>query len=274
MKYIIVLFLLVTFFLACGKKNNEGSTSEVKQTTTESKNSDDASLKFKDMTFLKSYNNCSPNDTCTYFKVDYIEVISGKNKDKINKLINNILISNISYGETRVSSIQAAADSFMTQFVTSRKEYPDAPRFWYLESSVSVEAELQNIITFSSANSSYMGGAHPYSYFEYYNVNKETGDTLTLSNLFASGFEKKLNHLIDAKFRKDNNLKPGDDLAEKGGLFENKITFNYNYRLSKDGSITFHYNQYEIASYAQGPIEVTLSKEDIAPLLLENSPLK
>jgi len=57
-------------------------------------------------------------------------------------------------------------------------------------------------------------------------------------------------------------------------LFDNKITFNYNWLVNKDGSLTFYYNQYEIASYAQGPIEVTLTKEDIAPLLAPNSPLK
>ena len=119
-----------------------------------------------------------------------------------------------------------------------------------------------------------MGGAHPNSYLEYYNISKETGDTLSLGNLFVQGFEKKLNELVDAAFRKANNLKPGDNLADKGGLFENKITFNYNWLVNKDGSLTFYYNQYEIASYAQGPIEVTLSKEDITPMLAPNSPLK
>ena len=274
MKYTIILLISVSLILACGKKENNGSTGDVKQTTTDSKNTNSGDLKFTDKSFLKSYNNCSPNDTCTYFKVDYIEAVSGKNKDKINNLISRIINVSTTLGETAPPSMQVAADTFMAQFVQMRKEFPESPQYWYLETSVAVDNETPNILTIAAGNSSYLGGAHPNSYLQFYNISKETGDTLTLSNLFAPGFEKKLNYLIDTKFRKDNNLKPGDDLADKGGLFENKIAFNYNYTFTKEGGMTFYYNQYEIASYAQGPIEVTLSKDDIAPLLSQNSPLK
>lgn len=273
MKYLITVLIAVFFIASCGKKS-ENTTTEQKQTTTESKTTGSNDIKFSDKSFLKSYNNCSPTDTCTYFKVDYIEAVSGNNKDKVNKLIMNIVNSGVSFGDTTMPTMQAAADSFMAQYVSMRKEYPESPQYWYLEQSVSANLDHPKIINLASGNSSYMGGAHPNSYLEYYNISKETGDTLSLGNLFVQGFEKKLNELVDAAFRKANNLKPGDNLADKGGLFENKITFNYNWLVNKDGSLTFYYNQYEIASYAQGPIEVTLSKEDITPLLAPNSPLK
>ncbi len=274
MKYILALVFITFIFYSCGNKKNDGTTSDTNKTLTEKKNTDDSKLKFSDKSFLKSFNNCSPADTCTYFKVDYIEAASGKNKDKVNRLIMNIVNFSLSYGDTTLSNIQAAADSFMTQYASMRKEFPESPQYWYLEESFTVANETPKIITFASANSSYMGGAHPNSYLEYINISNETGDTLSLNNLFAPGFEKKLNALIDAEFRKVNNLKPGDDLAEKGGLFDNKIAFNYNWMVTKEGTITFYYNPYEIASYAQGPIEVTLTKEQIAPLLSDSSPLK
>jgi hypothetical protein len=273
MKNITIILLAAFIFSSCGKKNDNSKT-ENKQSTTETKTTEVDPVKFTDKSFMKSYKNCSPNDTCTYLKVDYIEAVSGKNKDKVNKLIMNIVNRGVSYGDTSLPSMQVAADSFLAQYVSMRKEFPESPQYWYLEQSVSANLDNPKIISLVSGNSSYMGGAHPNSYLAYYNINKETGDTLSLSNLFSPGFEKKLNELVDAAFRKANNLKPGDNLQDKGGLFENKITFNYNWMVSKDGAITFYYNPYEIASYAQGPIEVTLTKEDIAPLLSANSLLK
>ena len=271
MKYILIFLFAAFLISSCGKKDDSSNT---KQKTTDTKIHDENAIKFSDKSFMKSYNNCSPNDTCTYFKVDYIEAVSGNNMDKVNKFITNIVNSGVSFGETTPPTIQAAADSFMAQYVSTRKEFPESPQYWYLELTVTANLDNQKMISISSGNSSFMGGAHPNSYLEYYNLSRETGDTLSLGNLFAAGFEKKLNELIDAAFRKANNLKPGDDLAEKGGLFENKITFNYNWKVNNDGSLTFYYNPYEIAPYSSGPIEVTLTKEEIAPLLSANSPLK
>lgn len=273
MKYILIILLTSLLVSSCGKKTDSPNT-EQKQTTTDSKTPGSNDIKFSDKSFMKSYKDCSPNDSCAYFKVDYLEAVSGNNKDKINKLITNIVNSGVTFGDTVMNTMQVAADSFIAQYTSFRKDFPESALFWYLELSVSANLDHPKIINLAAGNSSFMGGAHPNSYIEYYNISRETGDTISLGNLFTPGFEKKLNELVDASFRKANNLQPGDNLQDKGGLFDNKITFNYNWLVNKDGSLTFYYNQYEIAPYAAGPIEVTLTKADIAPLLAPNSPLK
>ena len=277
MNKILLVLLAAVFLIACGKKN-ESTTTDSKQTTenknTESKTTDDGTLKFAEKKFFKSHKDCKPSDTCTYFQVDYLEAVSGKNKDKINKLLMTEINWSLTIGDTTLTTIQAAADSFMTSYVSFGKEVPESAQFWYLEYTMKQANETPKIVSLSSTISSYMGGAHPNTFMGYININKETGDTVSLSALFAAGFEKKLNALVDAEYRKMKNLKPGDNLAEKGDLFENKIEFNYNYTVNKEGSITFYYNPYEISAYAVGPIEVTLSKEQISGLLAQNSPLK
>lgn len=269
MRTILIILLAAFIFSSCGKKTDSTKT-DTKQTTA----ADESILKFSDKSFMKSYNNCSPNDTCTYFKVDYLEVVSGKNKDKVNKLIMNEVNAGLTFSDTALPSMQVAADTFMAQYVSFRKEFPELAQYWYLEYSIKAVNETPKIITFATENSSFMGGAHPNTFFTYINISKETGDTVSLGNLFAPGFEKKLNELVDAAYRKMKNLKPGDNLQEKGDLFENRIAFNYNFMVTKDGTITFYYNPYEIAAYVFGPIEVTLTKDEIAPLLSSNSPLK
>ncbi|MBE2218832.1 MAG: DUF4163 domain-containing protein [Ignavibacteria bacterium] len=278
MNKILLVLLAAVFLIACGKKN-ESTTTDPKQTTTEnksteSKTTDDGTLKFAEKKFFKSHKDCKPSDTCTYFQVNYLEAVSGKNKDKINKFLVGEVNWSLTMGETTPTTIQAAADSFMTDYVSFRKEVPESAQFWYLEYTMIQANEIPKIVSLASTISSYMGGAHPNTYMSYLNINKETGDTVSLNALFASGFEKKLNTLIDAEYRKMKNLKPGDNLADKGDLFENKIEFNYNYTVNKEGSITFYYNPYEISAYAVGPIEVTLSKDQISGLLAPDSPLK
>ncbi len=61
--------------------------------------------------------------------------------------------------------------------------------------------------------------------------------------------------------------------AEKAGLFLDEIFMSgfkceSNFYLIKEG-IIFHYDQYEIASYADGPIDIFISFTEIAPFLLD-----
>jgi hypothetical protein len=270
MNRLFFILLVLIVFTACGKKN-DSTTLDSKQVSPENKTADDGPLKLSEKKFFTSYNGCKTSDTCTYFQVDYLEAVSGKNRDKINKLIMNEVNAGITIGENTPASIQAAADSFMTSYVSFRKEVPESAQFWYLEYSLSQEIETQKIISLASGVSSFMGGAHPNTYVSFLNINKETGDTISLGDLFAAGYEPKLNKMIDAEYRKMKNLKKDDDLQEKGDLFENKIGYNYNFTPTKDGGITFYYNPYEIAAYVFGPIEITLTKNDLAEILSPTS---
>ena len=275
----ILILILFSVFIAFGCSKNKTESPGDKTGTTESKTNsgsntkDEGPLKFTEKPFLKTNNNCNPSDTCTYFKVDYLEA-SGKSKDKINSLLMSEVLANVSFGDSKYPSLQIAADSFMTSFVSFRKEVPEGAQFWYFEYFMSVDNQTPKIVSISGSNSSYMGGAHPNTYVTFLNINKETGDTVSLSNIFAAGFEKKLNALVDAKFRRMKGLKPGDNLMEKGDLFENKIEFNYNWSTTKEGGIMFYYNPYEIAAYVFGPTELVLTKQEIEGLLAADSPLK
>jgi hypothetical protein len=50
-------------------------------------------------------------------------------------------------------------------------------------------------------------------------------------------------------------------------LYADGYRCDANFYLSEKG-IVFHYDQYEIASYADGPIDVVIPFEDIKPFLL------
>lgn len=270
-KYLLTITLCASLILSCGKKDDSQpeTNSENKTASTENE-----TLKFADKNFVKSVNDCSPSDTCVYFKVNYIEAVSGKIKDKLNKFIIEQVLRGVSYGDEAFPSIQAAADTFTVSYSEFRKEFPESAQYWAYEYYIKQINETPALLCLEAGNYSFMGGAHPNSYLQYINVNKETGDTVSLAGIFKPGFETELNGLIDAKYREANGLKPGDNLQDKGGLFENKITFNYNYTITKNGGVEFYYNPYEIAPYAAGNIIITFTKEKLKNIINTSGPLK
>jgi Protein of unknown function (DUF3298)/Deacetylase PdaC len=274
MKNLLVILFITIVLFSCGKK--EGTTSDSKQTISETKSvtAGDGSLKFAEKKFFRGYNNCNPSDTCTYIEVNYIEAIDGKLKDKVNSFLSSRILEGLTFGEIKSPGIQAAADSFIASYADFKKQEPGYNQYWYFEYFIRVANETPALVCIEASNSSYMGGAHPNSYAEFFNISKETGDTVSLSQIFVRGFEAKLNKLIDAKYREIKGLKPDDNLQEKGELFENKIEFNYNFTVEKDGSVTFFYNTYEIAPYVAGPTDITLSKQELSSIIDPSGPLK
>lgn len=276
MNRIIIITILTAFvFFGCGQKKSDNNTSsgDNKTSTTENK-TEPGALAFAPKEFYKSVNDCKQSDTCTYFKITYIEATGGKIKDKLNTFINKEILLGSTYGDSTPVSIQAAADSFITSYKQTKKDFPDMPGSWAWEYNMKIYYETPKILCLVSDAYMFTGGAHPNSFSGYYNINKETGDTLSLKDLLAPGFETKLNQLIDKKYREMKGLKPGDNLAEKGDLFDNKIGFNYNVAVTKEGGLEFYYNPYEIAPYAVGPIQITLTKAELGELIGANSPLK
>jgi len=270
MRKILLAFLATTILLltGCGQKTQTTTSSEKKK----SDSIVETALSFSPKELFKSIGNCRPSDTCTYFKINYIEASSGKIKDKLNAFIGRQVLAGAEFGDTLPVSIQAAADSFLVSYNQAKKQFPDMPGFWSWDYSMKIYNETPKILCLSAESYSFMGGAHPNSFTNYFNISKETGDTISLTALLSPGFETKLNALIDKKYREMKGLKPHDNLMTKGDLFENKITFNYNVAVTKDG-LLFYYNAYEIAPYAVGPIKISLNKAELGDLISQTSPM-
>jgi hypothetical protein len=226
---------------------------------------------FKSMKILKSLKNCYPDSqNCAYVKVEYLKMVSGKHKEKINKFINDLTISFTSgYGDSVYSSIETAAESFIKDF--TEFEYEDSSRTplpWFNEVSVTREKSLNSIICLTFSEGIFTGGAHPNYYQIFHNFGVETGDTIQLSDIFIKGFEKTLDGLLDKKYRSVNKISAKADLQNEG-LLVSKIEHNNNFAISNEG-VRFFYNQYEIASYAAGTIEINLTFKELSNIIKED----
>jgi len=73
--------------------------------------------------------------------------------------------------------------------------------------------------------------------------------------------------LVELKFRKHFEIPTGASINSTGFLFDNDIfKLPSNVGFSKYG-VVFHYNQYEAASYTNGPLEFTMSYQKLKAYL-------
>ena len=270
--YIILLVIALSY--TCGSKK-DSSLGIKEQGTTRANDTDKVSIDFKTIELSKSYSSDSSKaDDSTYITLQYVEMVRGPNRDKINSIIRNELIQNTyTVGNDEYKTLQDILDNFINDFREFSVEYSDYPQNWFYEISASDKYYTQKILCLEFSQGGYTGGAHGHSYVKYINVGFENANQLKLDVLLVKGFESRLNKLIDKKFREVKGLNPGDDLEKEGGLFENKITFNDNFAITKNG-LLFFYNNYEIAPYAAGPTELLITYDELGNLIPKNNLLK
>lgn len=266
MKNIIyVLFLLIILIFSCHKKEDVNKDSHLKLETSE--------LKFENKSFVRSYNDCVPNtENCTYILFEYTIVSEGPFKDEINNtIVDEIIRTSQDFLNTEeIKTIDNICETFLKNYSSFKKANPKIEYFWMMEVRGKNENYNPKILCYSISNVNFMGGAHPNTKFRYLNFDRRTGKLLTLNDIFTVGFENKLNSILDKLIRKNYFIKEDDDLREKIGLYENKIEFNNNFAITKNG-LKFYYNPYEIAPYSVGFLEIIIPYSELEEILPPNS---
>lgn len=124
---------------------------------------------------------------------------------------------------------------------------------------------LDNIMTVATGQSSYLGGAHGAFYIKYENIDLRDGSIIKEDKFFTPKYATEVARLIQKEIQKRNNSQDENDHIAL--LTELKdIKSSQNFALVKNGMV-YVYNQYEIAPYVQGPVEVVLPYKEILPLV-------
>jgi hypothetical protein len=120
------------------------------------------------------------------------------------------------------------------------------------------------VLVYTINRSEYLGGAHGMETTRYANYDLTTGDRLTLDALFTPEGEAALAEQIRAQILVDHNAADWAALSENNCyVAPEEILPTENFELSAE-HITFHYNPYDIACYAQGSTVVKLPLTDLA----------
>ena len=91
----------------------------------------------------------------------------------------------------------------------------------------------------------------------------ELKEEIQLSDILSVNSLDMLNAIAENNFRRDRDI-PGDLSLEEAGYWfkDDQFRLNDNFAVGKSGLI-FHFDQYEIAPYSFGPIEITIGYDQI-----------
>lgn len=128
------------------------------------------------------------------------------------------------------------------------------------------EYGIENVINYRLLEDVFTGGAHPCKLTTILRFNTQTGEFITLDNVFPTINRPQLQDILLEKLMKDQNVHSLDELHQKGILEMTDMFISNNFALRED-SIEFHYNEYDIAPYAYGACTICVSYEDVKDII-------
>ena len=235
-------------------------------------------LKFEVVRYQKQSEGCDSlrDDNCAKIKIEFPQILSFGNglvKEKINNSISVLFTQDI-LGGNKSNDFETQMNSFIEEYESLIKEFPDAYQSWFIERTGEVKLNKGNIFSIDYMEYSFTGGAHPNTSVTFKNFSLSNGEEIKLDQIISTDKQSELTKIAEAEFRKLEELTSDADLGQAGFWFENnKFYLNDNFLIT-DSSLVFYYNNYEITAYAFGPTELTIPYSKITPLIREKTLLK
>ncbi len=187
------------------------------------------------------------------------------------------------FGGTEYDSMtpEAATEEYLKQYTDryqslSNMYYDEMSRlngkppmwYWYyMNNSNKILFQNDSLLSYAVEYSDYEGGAHGSYRITYTNIDLNELVTLTEEDIFVPGYYKPLTDIIIHNLMKDYDVEVADSLLMKGFFTVEDIVPNNNFWFNDEG-IHYSYNQYEIAPYAMGVIDVTIPYPELNDILL------
>lgn len=179
----------------------------------------------------------------------------------INRALHEEIISILSFSEDEnIDNVDKAIASFTESYKELKAKFPEET-LWEAKIDGQVVYEDVNLITIKLDAYSFTGGAHGYASTSYLNFDKGQSAELENWELFSdeAGFTK----FAETKFRIQEKIPQDKNINATGFMFEGDVFhLAHNIGYTPEG-IQMIYNQYEVASYADGPIVLTLPYNEI-----------
>lgn len=213
---------------------------------------------------------------CASISLEYVEVDGGSDalRAAVRAFLDTTVFAPVDGTGDGVAS--PGPDTLMQRFLDGYRDFveqfPEAPGSWSIRRTVRPLWNDRGVLSLEFVEESYTGGAHPNTETRLVSFDAD-GRRLRLEDLFVEGYRPRLLTAGERAFRDAHGLAPGDDLVEAGFRFEgDRFSLTDNFALTP-GGLRFHYNAYEIAPYAMGTTDLTLSREALEPLARPEGPL-
>lgn len=254
---------------------------------TETRSSSKNDIAFDSITVEKVYHLLeSPENPNCNFQLKFIYPKKMGNEGVL-KTVQEQFISNYFGDNYKDLTPEDAVAGYTSDYIASYKELEDdfklemershgqsvASWFSYYEMSQNeIEYNENDILSYSVSFSNYTGGAHGAHSTHFYVVDIKTGKEITEEDIFIENYQDQLAQVLVDKITTLNDVQDAKELENIGFFSVDEIFPNGNF-LIDDTGITYAFNEYEIAAYVVGLIEVHIPFKDIDYLIKKDSPI-
>lgn len=200
--------------------------------------------------------------------IDYPKAIGTKAiANKINQQIEHLIANEMNMADTpeQKITISEAVSQFDQEFKTFKADFQDSSQQWEVRVQGQVIYQSPEILCISLETYSDTGGAHGNGRTTYLNFNPETGTLLEQEELIKNLDEFK--KIAEKAFKEQTE--PKDNETMEDFFFGEDFQLPANIGFTPKGLVLL-YNNYEIASYAQGITKIILPYGQIKKLLKVN----
>ncbi len=212
-------------------------------------------------------------DPCKECPEVRIEIPKAVKKDRISMAVNTALKEEIIFllnfnDQADAATIEEAITGFTRDYSDISPLFLDEHGGWEARIKGEVSYEDPQMLTIKLDSYLYTGGAHGYEATRFLNFNKRKGTELQDWELFAD--RKDFLRYAELKFRKQEHIPEGKPINSTGYMFE-RDTFYLpeNIGFTPEG-VKLLYNQYEVASFAEGTVELVLPYKEVTKYLSGN----
>ena len=233
MKKISFLFIIALVVSACNK---------------------DVKLKFEPQLIEKSEG--------TSIVINYPKAIGTKAvAEKINQQIEYVIANEMNMADTSENniSVSEAISAFNKEYKAFKDDFQDSSQKWEVKVDGEVIYESPEVICLSLQSYIDTGGAHGNGKVTFLNFNPETGAILNQNDIINNTAEFK--KIAEKAFKEQTKPKDSNETIEDFFFGEDfQLPSNIGFT---DAGLVLLYNNYEIASYAQGITEILLPYSQI-----------
>lgn len=254
---------------------------------TGSKNTVENNIKFDSISVEKIYHLLdNPDNPNCNLQINFVYPVQYANKEILKKIQQQFILSYFgdgyenftpeeavkNYTEEYLNAYKDLENDFKAE-VEKSNDSPVGAWFSYYEmSSDKITYNQNDILSYVVFFENYTGGAHGAHSYMNHIIDLKTGKPITEEDIFVENFQENLAKILVEKIAKQNNVTDPKELENIGFFSVDEIFPNGNILIDKDG-ITYTFNEYEIAAYVVGAIQVQLPYAEIEHLLKKDSPI-
>jgi hypothetical protein len=228
-------------------------------------------LSFSSESFTQENLEICQDQPCSTVVIDYVKASGNAEiSEKINANIKEQIIEALFLGDDTsptVKDIPEAAAHFILAYRDHQPDFPSELDFESYEAEVTITNPFLNENRACIEIQLYLftGGAHGYGGTSFINFDVQTGEEIKTKDLFINYDEFET--FAETKFKEAHNIPLEDNINASGFWFDNDTFYLPESLGFDDHGLIAIYNQYDIASYAEGSILLEIPYFEVLPFL-------